>query len=423
MYNYTQKEKQGVLKVKISAEEWEKALDRTYEKNKGKYNVQGFRKGKVPRKVIEKTYGDTVFFEDTFNDMIGQEFSKFLSENHDVKPAAMPEVSMDNYTADKGVEATLTFDLMPEVKLGALTALKAKKATVKVDAKQVESELQKLKESHVRYIEKNKACQNGDIATIDFVGSIDGKKFEGGTGENYRLELGSHTFIDGFEDQVVGMKVGDKKDVNVTFPENYGETSLQGKPAVFAVTVKKVEEKELPVIDDKFISDTTEFENLEEYKKSVKEKLVEEAERKANYDYETALVDEVVAASSVEIPHAMIHEEAHHMMHEFEHRLSHQNMTLETYLQYTGSTMEAFHANAEKDAEKTLKTRLVLQKIIADKNIKVEQADIDAKMAEYAKQYGVSVEEMQKNISREDVSYFENEILMEKIFALLKQAN
>lgn len=420
MYKYDRQEKQGKLKVTINSKDWEAALEKAYEKNKGKYKVQGFRQGKVPRRVIEQNYGDTVFFDDAFNDVISQEFAKFLRENKDVHPASMPDVNMDSFTADKGIEATLTFDLMPEVTLGSLSALKAKKTKAKVDDKAVEVEIERMRSTHARFVEADREAKNGDIVCIDFSGSVNGKKFEGGTAENYRLELGSHTFIEGFEEQLVGMKKGESKDVNVTFPKEYHEASLKGKPAVFAVTVKKVEEKQVPDVDDKFVSDCTEFETLDEYKKSIKEKLLQDAERKADFDFENALIEEVVAGATVDIPHSMIHDEAHHMIHNFEHRLSHQNMTLETYLQYTGSTFDAFHEKMEKDAEKTVKTRLVLQKLISENKIEVSEADLEEKYKVYASQYGMSEEELKKNVSQDDVAYFENEILMEKVIAFLK---
>lgn len=423
MYTYEKKDKQGELKVQISSQDWEAAVEKAYEKNKGKYNIQGFRNGKAPRKVIEQNYGDTVFFDDAFEAVISQEFSKFLMENQDVHPAAMPSVNMDSFTADKGVVATLTFDLVPEVTLATLSGLKAKKADAKVEDSMLDAELEKLKNSHARYVEKDKIAENGDMVTIDFSGAVNGEKFEGGTAENYKLELGSHTFIDGFEDQVVGMKVGETKDIHVTFPEFYQEASLKGKPAVFTVTAKKVEQKELPEINDKFISDISEFETIDEYKKDLKDKLIKEAERKATFDYENALLQEVVENSKVDLPNSMIEDEAHYMKHNFEHKLSHQSMSIEDYLGYTGQKKEDFEAKMKEDAQKTVKTRLVLQKIVSENKIEVAEAELDEKINGYATQYGMPVEELKKNLTPEDKSYFENEILMDKIIAFIKAQN
>lgn len=420
MYKYELKDKQGSLKVSVSAKDWQDAVERAYEKNKGKYNVQGFRKGKAPRRVIEQTYGDTVFFDDAFEDVVSKEYGKFLNENKEVRPASMPQVEMNSFTADKGVEATLTFDLMPEVSLGDLKTLKTKKKAAKVEDKTIEAELERMRSLHARFVEKDKTAENGDFATIDFSGSVDGVKFEGGTAENYRLELGSHTFIEGFEEQVVGMKLGQTKDVNVTFPENYQAENLKGKPAVFVVTLKKVEEKELPELNDRFIADSTEFESLDEYKKNLKERLLKDAENRVEREFENALIEEVVSLSAVEIPHSMIHEEAHYLIHDLEHRLSHQNMKLEDYLRYTNMTHDDLHEKMEEEAKRTVKTRLVLQAIIAKNNITVTEAELDAHLSKWAERYNMPLEEVKNTISEQDRGYFENEVMMEKLISYLK---
>lgn len=423
MYNYEVKDKKGVLKVKISKEDFEKAVQDAYEKTKGKYKVQGFRPGKAPRRVIEQTYGDTVFFDDAFEEVLSKEYNKFLEENLQVRPAEYPHVETNSFTLDKGIEATLTFDLVPEVELGSLSGLKAKYAEPKVTEKQINDALEGLKNSHARFVESDKPAQNGDFATIDFSGSVDGVKFDGGTASDYRLELGSHTFIEGFEEQVVGMKLGEKKDVKVTFPENYHAENLKGKPAVFEVVLKKVEKKELPEINDKFISDTTEFETLEEYKKDLKVKLQEEGKKKAELDYEAALLEEVTEKSKVEIPASMVENEVHEMVHEFEHRLSHQGMNLNDYLSYLGVTLDEFKKDREKDAEKNIKTRLVLQKIISQYKVSVKNEDLEGKIKSYADQYGIKVEEVKKNLSQQDYVYFQNQAMMEKIISLIKEQN
>ncbi len=423
MYTYEKKDKQGILKIKISAENWNKAVNEVYEKTKGKFTVQGFRKGKAPKKVIEQTYGDTVFFDDAFENVINEEYNKFLTENKEVVPASYPRAQMDSFTVDNGLEATLTFDLMPEVKLGSFDNLKTKRKTVKILDAQVESEIEKEREKHARFVEEDKPCENGDFATIDFSGSIDGVKFDGGTAEDYRLELGSHTFIEGFEEQVVGMKKGESKDINVVFPENYGAENLQGKKAVFAVTVKKVEKKVLPQIDDKFVSDTTEFETVEEFKKSIKENLKKAEEDKAERDYEVELVDEVVERCTLDIPASMIDNEIEQIVHDFEHRLSHQGLKMEDYLSYIGKTLEQFKEERRADAEKNVKTRLVLQKIINKNKIVATSEELDAKIADYAKHYGIESEELKKNLSPNDYAYFENDIVMTKLLDFIKSKN
>lgn len=423
MYTYEKKEKQGILKIRISKENWDKAVNEVYEKTKGKFTVQGFRKGKAPKKVIEQTYGDTIFFDDAFENVINQEYNKFLTENKEVVPASYPRVEMNSFTVDSGIEATLTFDLMPEIELGDLSNLTSKKAKVSVSEKQIEDEIKKEQEKHARFVEEDKICENGDFATIDFSGAVDGVKFDGGTAEDYRLELGSHTFIEGFEEQVVGMKKGETKDINVVFPENYGAENLKGKPAVFTVTVKKVEKKVLPEINDKFVSDTTEFENTEDYKKSIKENLLKQEEEKSERDYEVALIDEVVDRCNVDVPYSMVEHEVAHMVEDFSHRLSHQGMKMEDYLNYIGKSLEEFKKEREEDATKNIKTRLVLQKIISKNNIVATSEELDAKLTEYASKYGMNLEEFKKNLSPNDYAYFENNLVMTKLLDFIKSKN
>ncbi len=423
MYNFEQKEKQGILNVKISSEEWGKAVEHSYERNKSKYSVQGFRKGKVPRKVIEQNYGDTVFFDDAFDEVISNEYSKFLQENPKVVPAGHPHVDMNKFTVDAGLEAVLKFDLMPEFNLPNLTELNVKKKKVKITDEQIAHELETTRAAHARYVEEEKPAENGDFATIDFVGYLNGEKFEGGEAENYRLELGSHTFIEGFEEQVVGMKKGEQKDLNVTFPENYGAENLKGKPVVFKVTLKKVEKKVLPEIDDKFVSDTTEFETLEEYKKSVKENLAKAEEERIERDYEVDLLDAIAEKSGIEVPNSMIEHELHHMIEDFEHRLSHQGMTMDNYLSYLGKTLDEFKEERKLDAEKNIKTRLVLQRIISENEITITEQEVDDSINDYASRYQMTLEDFKKAMRPEDYAFFENNAIMTKVLNFIKEKN
>lgn len=421
MYKYEKKDKKGTVTLTISKEEWEKAVEKSYEENKGKFNIQGFRKGKAPRKVIEQNYGDTVFFDDAFDHVVSSEYNKFLNENTNVIPVEQPHIVDNKFTADKGLEVVLEFDLLPEFTLPSFKGLKAKKTDVKVTDEQVDAELENERQAHARYEEKDKNAELGDFATIDFVGYVDDVKFEGGEAKDYRIELGSHTFIDTFEDQIVGMKKGEEKDIKVTFPKNYHAEELKGKPAVFKVTLKKVEEKELPTIDDKYISDTTEFETLEEYKKSIKENLVKMEEDKVERDYEVALLDEIAQLSNIEVPYSMVEHEVHHMVEDFEHRLSHQGMTLQNYLDYVGKTLDEFKKDRESDAEKNIKTRLVLQKIISENNITASSEELDKSIEEYATRYNMTLDDFKKAMSPNDYAYFENNVIMTKVLDLIKE--
>lgn len=420
MYEFEKKDKKGILTIKVSKEDWEKAVERAYEKNKDKFNIQGFRKGKAPRRVIEQNYGDTIFFDDAFDEVVSAEYMQFLSENKEVVPAEQPHVENNTFTADKGLEVVLKFDLMPEFKLPDLTKLTAKKEEANVSDEQVEAELQSERESHARYVEEDKAAEIGDFATIDFVGYVGDEKFEGGEAKDYRLELGSHTFIEGFEDQVVGMKKGEEKDVNVTFPENYHAENLKGKPAVFKVTLNKVEKKELPEIDDKYVSDTTEFETVDEYKKAIKENLLKMAQERAERDFEVKLLDEIAEKSNIEVPDSMVEHELHHMIEDFEHRLSHQGLNLTTYLEYIGKTMDEFKSERAEDARKNIKTRLVLQKLISENNITVTSEELDNSIAEYANRYQMTTEDFKKAMSPDDYAYFENNAIMTKVLNMIK---
>ena len=423
MYEYEKKEKQVILKIEISKEDWEKAVEHAYEENKGKFNIQGFRKGKAPRKVIEQNYGDTIFFDDALDHAVSDEYSKFLSEHTDIIPVEQPHVEDNKFTADQGLSVTLKFDVMPEFKLPELSGLKAKKVEPKVTDEQVEAEIESERQAHARYIEEDKVADNGDFATIDFTGYVDDVKFEGGEAKDYRLELGSHTFIEGFEDQVVGMKKGEEKDVKVTFPENYHAENLKGKPAVFKVKLNKVEKKELPTIDDKYISDTTEFETLEEYKKAIKENLLKMADERAERDYEVALLDEIAEKSNIELPQSMVDHEVNHIVEDFEHRLSHQGMNLQNYLDYVGKTLDQFKKEREEDAAKNIKTRLVLQKLIAENNLTVSAEELDKSIEEYASRYQMSGEEFKKAMSPDDYAYFENSAIMTKVLDFIKSKN
>lgn len=420
MYTFEKQDKQGILKIKVSKEEWETAVEHVYEQNKGKFNVQGFRKGKAPRKVIEQNYGDTVFFDDAFDELISKEYSQFLQENTDVVPAGHPHVDMNSFTVDNGLEATLKFDLMPEIHLPDLTTISVKKEQAKVTEQEVEAELKRAQAGHARYVEEDKKAENGDFATIDFVGYLNDEKFEGGEAEDYRLELGSHTFIEGFEEQVVGMAKGEEKDLNVTFPENYPAENLKGKPVVFKVTLKKVEKKVLPEIDDKFVSDTTEYETVDEYKASIKENLLKVASEKVERDYEVKLLDAITDKCQIELSDSMVEHELHHMMEDFEHRLSHQGMTLDNYLSYIGKTADEFKAERKEDAEKNIKTRLVVQKLINDNKIGLTAEEIDQKIGEYASKYNMPVEEFKKGLTNEDFAFFENNMIMTKVLDFIK---
>lgn len=410
------------LNVKISAEVWAQALEVAYEATKGKFNIQGFRKGKAPRRVIEKEYGDTIFYDEAFERLVSKEYNDFLNANEDVNPVDYPHVTVNKITAD-GVEATLVVELMPEIKLGKYEGLTIEKKVEKVTAEQVNAEANKLVNVHARFVESDKEAAMGDYATINFVGSVDGVEFEGGKAQDYRLELGSHSFIDNFEEQICGMKVNDKKDIKVRFPEQYPAKELAGKEAVFAIEVKKVEKKEVAELTDKFISDTTEFESLAEYKKDVKAKLTKDAEKRAERVAEDELVRTIVDSSEIELPNSMVEHEIDHIVEDLRRKLSYQQITLEQYLEFIKVSMKEFRDQRRDEAVKSLKTTLVLKEIVKENNLEVTKEDYDNRLEEFATRSGKTVDEFDKEISDYERAYINNDILMTKLFNMLKEKN
>lgn len=410
------------LNVKISAEVWAQALEVAYEATKGKFNIQGFRKGKAPRKVIEKEYGDTIFYDEAFERVVSKEYNDFLNANEDVNPVDYPHVTVNKITAD-GVEATLVVELMPEIKLGKYEGLTIEKKVEKVTAEQVNAEANRLVNAHARFVESDKEAAMGDYATIDFIGSVDGVEFEGGKAEDYRLELGSHSFIDNFEEQICGMKVNDKKDIKVRFPEQYPAKELAGKEAVFAIEVKKVEKKEVAELTDKFISDTTEFESLAEYKKDVKAKLTKDAEKRAERAAEDELVRTIVDSSEIELPNSMVEHEIDHIVEDLRRKLSYQQITLEQYLEFIKVSMKEFRDQRRDEAVRSLKTTLVLKEIVKENDLEVTKEDYDNRLEEFATRSGKTVDEFDKEISDYERAYINNDILMTKLFNMLKEKN
>ena len=328
------------FKFDIDAETFEKAIASAYNKTKHKYSVPGFRKGHVPRKIIEGMYGKEVFFEDAMDIVIPEAYSEALDKEHDIEVVSRPELESFDVKEDGGATFELTVAIRPEVKLGAYKGLSVERKVDKVTAKQVDEEVENAREKQARLVEVDDAAKNGDIVNIDFVGSVDGVKFDGGSAEGYDLTLGSGSFIPGFEEQLVGVKKGDKKDVKVTFPEDYHAAELKGKEAVFECTVNAVKKKELPALDDEFAKEISEFDTLAAYKEDVKNKLMKDAEMRADRQYEDALVQSVVEGAEVEIPQAMIDEEAEDMAKEFEYRLSYQGIKLSDYLGYLNMTRD-----------------------------------------------------------------------------------
>ena len=417
--------KDGKLTVefKLNAEEWEAEVEKAYQKNKGKYKLDGFRQGKIPRKVLEKTYGEYLFYEDALNEVCDRTFFEFLEKEKDVQAVDYPEVSVKNLSKE-GVEWVATITLMPEVELGKYDGLEVKKDKVSVTDKEVEAKLKDLQEKQARYVDvTDRSAKMGDLVNIDFAGSIDGVAFDGGTAKDYELELGSHSFISGFEEQVVGMKVDEQKDVKVEFPKEYHAKNLAGKPAVFAVKLLTIREKQVPEIDDKFASDVSEFNTLDELKKDTKEKIKSEKEADAERAFENKLVEEVVKNSKVDVPKVMVTNQIARNIEDMKRSLAMQGLSYEMYLGYIGLTDEQFRKSREEDTEKQIKTTLVLSELVKKEGIKAEESEVEEKIKELDEKTKKTVDELKKTMTESQKEVIENNIISEKVIKLLKDKN
>ena len=407
------------LTFEVSTEKFADAMSKAYQKNAKKYNVPGFRKGKVPRAVIEKYYTEAVFYDDAINMVLPEAYEAALKEAN-VEPAARPEFDVDEIKKGEPVVFTALVTTKPEVELGEYIGIKLNKIEHNVTAKDVDAEVKQVQARNARIVPvEGKAAKKGNIVTIDFDGSVDGVAFEGGKAEGYELELGSNTFIPGFEDQLIGKKAGADVDVVVTFPEEYHAPDLAGKEALFKVKIHDIKARELPTIDDDFASEVSEFDTLEEYKKSIREKLEAQAADRVKTETENAVIEKVVEACTVEIPAAMINDQTDRMMQDFAQRLQYQGMDFGTYLQYTSSTPEAFKENMKPQAERQIKTTLVLEAIAKAENIEVADGEVDEKIAEMAKQYNMEVDKLKSLMQDADMDGIREELAMNKVIDML----
>ena len=416
------KDKRIQIDLTLDSKEWEEAVQSAYEKNKGKYSVQGFRKGHTPRKVLEKTYGTSLFYDDAIDGCFYRYYFEVLSKEKTIQPVAMPELEIKKIGSE-GLELIIKITVKPEVELGDYKGITLEKKEVKVTKADVDKELESMVNSRVKFVEVEREIKLGDMATIDFSGSVDGVKFDGGTATDFDLEIGSHSFIDTFEDQLIGLKKGDKKDVNVTFPTDYHAEELKGKKSVFEVTIKAIKEKQFPELNDKFASEVSEFETLEELKKDTKKKIQESKERELKAQQENELIEKIVENAKVEVPQVMVDEQVEDYIKDLEYRLSYQGLSLEGYLKYANTTVEELKKSRQEDAKKTVKTRLVLEEILKKEKITVTDKDIEEKFNENNKEGKKSIEEIRKTMGQDQMNYFENSLLLNKLMAFLKENN
>ena len=359
------------LTVEVSAEDFKAAIKKAFNKNKNRFSIPGFRKGKAPQAMIEKMYGEGVFYEDAADEAINASYAEAMKESG-LDIVSRPEVTIEKIGKDEPFVYSALVAVKPEVTLGQYKGVEVEKADASVSAEDVEAELKKVQEQNARLLTvEDRGVEDGDQTVIDFEGFVDGKGFEGGKAEDYPLTIGSHSFIDTFEEQLIGKKIGEECEVNVTFPTEYHAADLAGKPATFKVTVKEIKVKELPELNDEFASEVSEFDTLDEYKKDVEKKLAEKKEIEANSKNEDAVVAKVVENASMEIPDKMIDAQAENMVQDMARRMQSQGLSLDMYLKYTGMTVEQMKEQARPDAEKRIRTRLVLEAVAQAENIQI----------------------------------------------------
>ena len=376
------------LELTVEASKFDEAIKKVYFQSAKYFNIPGFRKGKAPINIVEKYYGKEIFYEDAFNEVAGEALDEAVKEN-DLYVVSRPDIDVTQIEKGKDLIFTAVMQTKPEAELGKYKGVEIKKIEYKVTNEDINHELSHMQEHNSRLISiEYRPVEKGDITTIDFEGFVDGKAFEGGKAENHELEIGSNTFIPGFEDQIIGMKIDEEKDINVKFPEEYFSKELAGKDATFKVKLHEIKKKELPELDDEFAKDVSEFDTLDELKKSIKEKQEKQNEQKAKYETEDAVIKAVCKNMKVEIPSGMIDMEIDNMLKDLEQRLSYQGLNLDQYLQFMGKTKENLRKEYEPQAIEGIKSRLALEAVIKAEKIEPDEAEITEKMKEMAKNYG-----------------------------------
>lgn len=409
--------------VKVDQKDWQDAIQKAYEKTKKDYQLGGFRKGHVPFKVLANTYGVDIFFEDALDIILPREYGAVLDKETQIDPVDRPDIDIVAIS-DATLEFSAVVQCKPDFKLGAYTGLEFKKDSVEVSEEEINAEINaKLDEAGAWIPVTDRPAKKGDQVTIDYSGSVDGVKFEGGTAEKQTLLLGSGNFIPGFEEQVEGMNIGEDRDITVKFPEEYHEKSLAGKDAVFAIKLHEITFKEIPALDDESVKDISEFDTVADYKESVKKNIAEKKNSEAESKLENDMIEAIAKNSQVEIPQCMIDNQIEDMIKEFENRLQYQGLKAEDYYKYTGMKREDLQTQYKDMAEKNVLFRLTLEALLKAIQVPVSDEEIDDKIAEMAKQAGRSVEEYSKYINEEYRNYLRNDLITTKLFEYLKNNN
>lgn len=407
------------LVIEASAEEFEAGLNAAYNKNKNKISVPGFRKGKAPRKMIEQLYGSQIFFEDAANEIIPDAYADAAKESG-LDIVSQPKVSIEQLEAGKPFIFAAEVAVRPEVELGEYKGVEVTKSDAEVTDADVEEELKKVQDQNSRTVSvEDRAVKDGDMTVIDFEGFIDGEAFEGGKGENYPLTIGSHSFIDTFEEQMIGMNIGEEKELNVTFPEDYHAENLKGKPATFKVTVKEIKEKQLPELDDDFAQDVSDFDTLAEYKDDLKKKIAERKESEAKAKKESEAIEKVVEAAKMDIPQAMIDTQVNRMLEDFAMRLQQQGLSVEQYFQYTGMTADKIMEEMKPEAVKRIKNSLVLEAVAKAENIEVSEEEFEAELQKMADMYKMEIEKIKEFMQDAEAKQVKDDIAIQKAVELI----
>ena len=408
------------LKMVINSADFEKYCTKAYNKNKGKISIPGFRKGKVPKQIIEKYYGVGFFYEDALNDAFSEEFSKGV-EQIGIEPVARPVIDVEEIETGKDVVIDVKVVIKPDIEIGQYKGLEVKFGDTTPTDEEVERELENRRNQNARFVTiEDRAVKDGDIVKLDFEGKKDGVPFEGGKGENYSLTIGSKSFIDGFEEQLIGMNIGEEKVIEVTFPQEYMEKSLAGQKATFDVKINEIKEKQLPELDDEFVKDISEFDTLDQLKEDIKKTISQRKEKDATREFENDIIEQIVKNSKIDLPKEMIDTEADHMFNEFSQGLSYQGMNVDMYSKYINKSIDELKNEMKPEAEKRVKGSLVLEKVKKLENVGYSEDQVERELEQMAQMYGMEVDKLKDIFKGEQREYMIDNIILRNTIEFLK---